>query len=152
MRPPYVCCILHCPSSTPSNPLLLLEHRPMSRPGLPPIRLNCFGGKLEAHDTSPESGLLRELNEELNWQPNCAPTRAVDLYVDNELIAYFYSSADASPSTDFTYESDRGRHGEWMHLDDALKDERTSKWHKSVLEVWKSGGYRADYVTPPENT
>ncbi|GMI08974.1 hypothetical protein TrVE_jg11428 [Triparma verrucosa] len=73
----------------------------MSRPGLPPIRLNCFG--------------------------------------------------DASPSTAFTYESDRGRHGEWMHLDDALKDERTSNWHKQVLEVWKSGGDRADYVTPPEN-
>jgi len=105
--PPYCCIIL------PEGPggALLMEERQKAKVAMG--KLTCFGGKREPSE-APLRCVLRECREELGWVPAAAPRRAVDLYVDGELIAWFYV-ADAPPrdiQPPLTFEE--GRDGVWL--------------------------------------
>ena len=70
----------------------------------------------------------------------------MDLYVDGKLIAWFYTAPAPARDAKFVYEEGRG--GVWLHPD---RDEevwsRVSPWHAVVLDAWKRGERRADFVT-----
>ena len=84
-QPQYVCVILH----RKGDDHLLLESRGADA-ARAASKLTCFGGKIETAET-PLQAILRECHEELGWMPPSSDlTRCVDLYVDDELIAYFY--------------------------------------------------------------
>ena len=60
-------------------------------------RLTCFGGKREKNEI-PLDCIKRECFEELNWHVD-HPVRAVDLYVNGVLTAWFYeATAPLDPS------------------------------------------------------
>ena len=109
-------------------------------------KLTCFGGKREPSE-APLRCVLRECHEELGWMPAAAPRRAIDLYVDGELIAWFYV-ADAPPrdiQPPLTFEE--GRAGVWLAPGDEAGP-RVSDWHACVLLAWRRGETRADFTTP----
>ena len=139
--PPYVCCIL---LRARDDHLLLEQRGPDAR--VAKGKRTCFGGKREAGET-PEEAMHRELREELGgvWMPSPAPERACDLYVDGQLIAYFYtaSAPDDAAAATLTYET--GRRGAWMPRDIAATDPAVSPWHRCVLQAWLRGERRADF-------
>ena len=74
------------------------------------------------------------------------PRRAVDLYVDGELIAWFFEAIAPARGAPLQYEA--GRSGVWL---EAGGDEsRVSSWHVAVLAAWRRGERRADFETPPK--
>lgn len=141
--PQYVCAILRCASTG----CLLLEQRP-SDARTAAGQLTCFGGKLESGEVALE-GLLRELQEELSWQPDEAPRRAVDLFVDGKLTAWFFEAA--APPRDLPLTFEKGREGVWVPMDELPAVPRLSAWHDVVLRAWGTGCSRADFITarPP---
>ena len=176
--PPYCCAIL-CERSSGA---LLLEARGADAQ-VAAGQLTCFGGKREAGE-EPLACIERELKEELGsgWAENTVSAttvgnkrksadqgsagasrlrRAVDLYVDGQLIAYFFEASAPARDTALCFEV--GRTGVWMEghaLDvelDAAAPEATcpclgtsiSPWHACVLRAWRRGERRADFVTPP---
>jgi 8-oxo-dGTP pyrophosphatase MutT (NUDIX family) len=143
MVPQYVCAILRCVSTG----CLLLEQRPSDARSAAG-QVTCFGGKLEAGEEALE-GLLRELREELNWQPDEEPRRAVDLFVDGKLIAWFFEAA--APSRDLPLKFEEGRQGVWVPMDELPVLPRLSAWHDVVLQAWRAGSSKADFITaaPP---
>ena len=81
--------------------------------------------------------------------------RAVDLYVDGALIAWFFEAE--APARDAVLTFETGRAGVW--LDGRQFDAQTeptaagplgdvSPWHLCVLRAWRRGERRADYTTP----
>ena len=122
--------------------VLLLELRPASA-AVAAGKLTCFGGKRELGESASQC-LLRELEEELGWAPDIAkPSRAIDLYVNGKLIAFFYE-LDA-PRRDENLHLEAGTGVVWLSAADALRDERLSDWHATVLRAWQQGKRRADF-------
>jgi len=175
--PAYCCCILHERASG----CILLEQR-SSEAAVAAGKLTCFGGKREVGE-EPLACIRRELDEELGplWaaglrkRPRDSPTacaatstipslrRAVDLYVDGVLIAWFFE-ADA-PARDAELRFEEGRTGRWLDAQIVDRDSNDpldaaqsvsqaeqldliSPWHLSVLRAWRRGERRADYRTP----
>ena len=143
--PPYCCAILQDPSTGG----FLLEQRPPSA-RVAPDQLTCFGGKRDlVRAEAPEACLARELREELGWAPATAPTRAVDLYVDGELIAWFFLAAAPPRDAALSFETERGYSGVWWEpAQNAIEPPRLSPWHACVLAAFRSGEHRADFVSP----
>ena len=165
--PPYCCCILHERSSG----RLFVEQRSADA-AVAAGKLTCFGGKREP-DEAPTACIERELREELGprWAqggsrkraraeadeeidaPVPSLRRAVDLYVDGALIAWFYEAA--APEADAELHFEAGRSGVWLQSSwfdatppPAAKLEQVSPWHLCVLRAWRRGERRADYITP----
>ena len=80
--------------------------------------------------------------------PSVRLRRAVDLYVDDELIAWFYEAQAPPRDAPLVYEE--GRRGVWLEADDEEAQARSllSPWHAAVLAAWRRGEARADFVTP----
>mmetsp|Transcript_26711 Transcript_26711/g.42948 ORF Transcript_26711/g.42948 Transcript_26711/m.42948 type:complete len:206 (-) Transcript_26711:393-1010(-) len=133
-RPKYCCVILTGPDDT-----LFMEQRG-SDAKIAAGRLTCFGGKVEAGE-SPDSCIRRECREELGWEPTGPLRRAVDLYVDGELIAWFYEAPAPQDVASLRFEE--GRTGVFWHN---LASERISDWHSVVLNAWSKGDSRADFI------
>ena len=112
---------------------------------MPQRRANPTRRTANAAGETGLDGLLRELREELGWQPAEPPRRAVDLHVDGDLIAWFYEAA--APSTDAALAFEPGRRGVWMSEAELLVHPRLSEWHRAVLNSWRTGRDRADFVT-----
>ena len=105
-QPKYVCAILH----READDCLLLESRGSDAVNAA-NKLTCFGGKIEPSE-APLEAILRECHEELGWAPvSSALTRCVDLYVDDELIAYFYFAQAPSAEIQLKFEEVC-----WMHV------------------------------------
>eukprot|EP00310_Coccolithus_braarudii_P022026 CAMPEP_0183352518 /NCGR_PEP_ID=MMETSP0164_2-20130417/29489_1 /TAXON_ID=221442 /ORGANISM="Coccolithus pelagicus ssp braarudi, Strain PLY182g" /LENGTH=166 /DNA_ID=CAMNT_0025524967 /DNA_START=122 /DNA_END=622 /DNA_ORIENTATION=+ len=139
--PKYCCAIL---SSADGDDSLLVELRD-PKAAAAAGKLTCFGGKREA-DEPPLACVLRELAEELGgWQPERMPTRSIDLYVHDELIAWFYDAQ--GPGRDVPIDYEPGREGIWIAEADLLRDPRLSEWHEVVLQARRNGELRADF--PP---
>lgn len=140
--PPFCCIIIRNPSGK-----FLAEHRGKSN-AVQPSRLTCFGGKREREE-SPRGCLMRECAEELGWTPpEDAVSRAVSLFVNGHLIAWFYSvlvdvgeEATGTGTSTFTFEEDRGASGLWT---DAA-DPRFSPWHAAVLQAYLLGDKEAHF-------
>ncbi|KAJ1616862.1 hypothetical protein T492DRAFT_1104116 [Pavlovales sp. CCMP2436] len=125
--PPYICVIL-MRSTAPGEPLqVFVEQRPADS-SVAGGKLCCFGGKRERGE-QPLHAILRECREELAWTPSDL-VRAVDLYVDGKLIAWFYLAAAPPAGTPLKFEE--GVQGVWITLSDA----RLSEWHQAVLQAW----------------
>ena len=178
--PPYCCCILHFGDT------LLFEKRGEDAT-VAAGKYTCFGGKREENEApfdcitrelKEELGIAvvegkddeedgaagpssskRAKREETGKAEIASDTleRAVDLYVDGELIAWFYA-APLERDTPLVYEP--GRTGVTMSTSEVLAsyDEATesvtasklvSPWHVAAIEAWRNGNRRADYVTPP---
>mmetsp|Transcript_8952 Transcript_8952/g.18063 ORF Transcript_8952/g.18063 Transcript_8952/m.18063 type:complete len:175 (+) Transcript_8952:120-644(+) len=137
--PPYCCIILAGEGGE-----LLMEERQQAK--VAAGKLTCFGGKREAAER-PLSCVLRECLEELGWTPATVPHRVVDLYVDGELIAWFYEAAAPSRDEPLTFEP--GRRGVWLSADEVLEHPQLSDWHASVLRARSLGERRADFITTP---
>eukprot|EP00928_Gymnodinium_smaydae_P080223 TRINITY_DN63972_c0_g1_i1.p1 TRINITY_DN63972_c0_g1~~TRINITY_DN63972_c0_g1_i1.p1 ORF type:complete len:379 (+),score=72.49 TRINITY_DN63972_c0_g1_i1:45-1139(+) len=170
--PPYCCCILREYSSDD----ILLEARDDTA-AVATGKLTCFGGKREKGEAALAC-IQRELLEELGYNPmlsnsnvgdpgsdsrvQIAPSggweglrRAVDLYVDGKLIAWFFEAAAPARDAKLVYE--KGRSGVWLRNGTIGRDEdatwqRVSPWHRVVLEAWKRGERRADFITPIEKS
>ena len=142
--PPYCCAILR----SAATGLLLVEERPADAK-VAAGRLTCFGGKREPGETA-EAAVRRELAEELGgWAPaEVNLRRAVDLYVDGALVAYFYEAE--GPGDDVALSFEPGRRGLWMAPDALASDARLSVWHSAVLRAWARGDRRADYDSAGE--
>ena len=123
-------------------------------------------------DGKPASADVREASPDVGWR------RAVDLYVDGTLIAWFFEARAPARDAALTFEA--GRVGVWLACDQIrsalaqyaashgseagsaaaeeprtflggsplLLAERLSPWHACVLEAWHKGERRADFVTP----
>ena len=117
-------------SSQRRLPIFFVEQRDAAASKAPNL-LTCFGGKRE-RDEDPLECIKRECHEELSWVPSNLK-RAVDLYVDNVLIAWFYHAIGPSPEQEagLVFESERGRTGLWIQYNDP----RLSGWHAIVFEV-----------------
>ena len=163
--PPYCCVILREASGA-----WLVEARSETA-AVAAGALTCFGGKREPGE-EPSSCVLRECREELGWAPTDA-VRAVDLYVDGELIAFFYSAAAPERDAELVCEEGRRVNGcsielcrrtevgsdvltksatsqaVWMEDLDAAKAEGMplSPWHCCVLRALQAGDRRADFTT-----
>ena len=135
--PPYCCIVL-----AEEGGALLMEERQQAK--VAAGKLTCFGGKREAAE-DPLSCVLRECREELGWAPPATPRRTVDLYVDGELIAWFYEAVAPSRDEPLTFEV--GRRGVWLGADE-LEHPQLSDWHASVLRARRRGEQRADFTTP----
>jgi 8-oxo-dGTP pyrophosphatase MutT (NUDIX family) len=134
--PPYCCCLL----VDRRDGTMLVEDRGAGA-AVATNKLTCFGGKRHLGE-EPAACLLRECQEELGWVPR-GPARAVDLFVDGKLIAYFYQADAPSRTVPLRFEEARGRAGVWIQG----LDPRLSPWHACVIEAWRSGQSRADFVS-----
>lgn len=146
--PSYCCVILQDDSGG-----YFLERRPASAK-VAPNQLTCFGGKRDiATNERPEVCLERELREELgdNWRPLSKPSRAVDLYVDGELIAWFYLAKAPARDAQLSFETERGYSGVWWENDGSIESrnvkEMLSPWHACVFDAFHEGKQRADFVS-----
>lgn len=157
--PPYCCCILQ---EQPSG-CILLEERDANA-AVAAGKLTCFGGKREPGEDALAC-IQRELREELGYvtsptsradvKVGCVESaglrRAVDLYVDSKLIAWFFVADAPARDAPIVYEDGRG--GVWLHPGaiDASGDDplwlRVSPWHRVVLQAWKRGERRADFTS-----
>ena len=151
--PPYVCVILH----EEATGQLLLEQRPDDA-AKAAGQLTCFGGTREDGEGAAACA-VRECAEELGWAPPAASLRrAVDLYVDGALIAWFYEAA--APARDAPLRFEEGRSGVWLDVHSAIDHPKLSSWHECVLRAWRravpaglggsTGVVRADFTTPPD--
>ena len=138
--PSYCCAILQ----DTQTGWFLFEKRPESA-SVAPDALTCFGGKRDPRE-SPDACLLRELREELGWDAGAA-SRAVDLFVDGKLVAWFYVLEAPPRDVELSFEEERGYTGVWWDGKDKQLEEKISPWHRCVLEAFKEGRSRADYPT-----
>ena len=128
--PPYVCVILH----EEATGTLLLEQRPDDA-AKAAGQLTCFGGTREDGEGAAACA-VRECAEELGWAPPAASLRrAVDLYVDGALIAWFYEAA--APARDAPLRFEEGRSGVWLDVHSAIDHPKLSSWHECVLRAWR---------------
>ena len=99
------------------------------------------------------TAIQRECKEELGWVPNKLE-RALDFFVDGELIAWFWQpTGDSAGGLRFEDTSSlRFEHnvtGIWLPQDE-LSTNEVSDWHRCVLEEWLQGKKRAEFVTLKE--
>jgi dual specificity phosphatase 12 len=142
--PPYCCVILQ----EEETGALLMEDRINAK--VASGKLCCFGGKRELHE-NPLQCIMREVKEELGVEFNSKFfIRSVDLYVDNELIAYFYTYPSLSSEITALFIYEEGRNGVWLNYDDDTSLEnisRISPWHQCVLDAWRKKLTRANFTT-----
>lgn len=131
--PKYCCAILRNPDGR-----LLLEQRDDRAPNAPG-QLTCFGGRREPGER-PMECLRRELNEELAWVPSNV-TRAVDLWVGDTLVAWFFVGDLDVPLDALTTEP---RRRAILADPDHLPESTLSRWHLRVIEAWRRGERRVD--------
>jgi len=162
--PPYCCAILHERGGEGGAGHVLLEERSEGAK-VAAGEFTCFGGKREDGE-SPLAAVQRELMEELGLYhygaaERCgikrkradsvaahALRRAVDLYVDGKLIAWFFEAE--APPRDAQLQYEEGRRGVWLDAASATSNPRLSPWHACVLRAWRKGERRADFVTPSD--
>ena len=60
-----------------------------------------------------------------------------DLYVGGALIAWFYLAR--APGADVALRFEEGIQGLWMGVEEALRHEKMSPWHRPVLAAWQRG-------------
>jgi len=137
--PPYCCVILE--GAAEHTGLLFVEERSHSAK-VAGGQLTCFGGKRESAE-APYECALRELQEELRWNPTGEVRRVCDLYVDGELIAWFYQARGPSSEEEATLQFEEGRRGIWVEPEDP----RFSAWHASTLMAYAAGRPRADFTS-----
>ncbi|KAG8470347.1 hypothetical protein KFE25_008768 [Diacronema lutheri] len=134
---PQYCCVILVRHTTPTDfPDFLVEQRPAAA-SVAGGQLTCFGGKREQGE-EPLAALLRECEEELGWAPPDV-VRACDLFVNGELVAWFYLAAAPPPGTPLRFES--GVEAIWAT---SVTDPRLSPWHAAVLQAWSRGEQRVD--------
>ena len=73
--------------------------------------------------------------------------RAVDLYVDDELMAWFYRS-DA-PDASIRLKFEPGREGVWLEKTAIPNTAQISDWHTPVLRAWLDGKDTVRHFRPP---
>lgn len=126
--PQYACAILEDNAGR-----LLLESRPPTA-RFAAGRLTCFGGRREEGE-APEECVLRELQEELGWQPTALEFR-VALWVAGELIAWFYHAEFDATLEQLQvppgYQALLATPAEFANLP-------LSPWHAAVLAAWRNG-------------
>lgn len=132
--PPHCCSIL-----TGEGDMIFVEQRGGDAK-VAASKLTCFGGKREPGEL-PGDCIRRECSEELAWLPRGKMVRVCDLYVDGEIMAWFYEAQ--GPQHDDELEFEPRRRGVWVTPDDP----NISAWHACVLEARQQGLNRADYYT-----
>jgi 8-oxo-dGTP diphosphatase len=139
---PRYCCVILEEESDITGTAWLLEGRPPDA-AVAAGQLTCFGGKREPGE-EPQTCILRECKEELGWQP-LAVSRAVDLYVNGELIAWFYQATAPPRGLPLTLEA--GRRAVWVNAADVSPADglSLSSWHACVLLAHQAGQSRADF-------
>ena len=137
--PPY-CCVILRESATGA---IFLEQRPDTAK-VAAGKLTCFGGKRE-DDETPLACIQREVKEELGFTLRDDDiARAVDLFVDGKLIAWFYQHP--APARDAELVFEEGREGVWLSEAEVEADPSSiSPWHSEVLRAYRKGVTRADY-------
>lgn len=137
--PPYCCAIL----TEQHGGRIFVEQRGADA-AVAAARLTCWGGKREPGE-SALGCIVRECVEEMSWSPpQQLLRRAVDLYVDGELVAWFFEAAGplaSSAQQQLVFEQGRG--GVWTSIDDP----RISPWHVAVLRAWTQRKRRADFTS-----
>ncbi len=96
-------------------------------------KLTCFGGRCEA-DESTQDCLLRELQEELSWQPQHLE-KAHELWVGDRYVADFFK---CKLDVEFNHlKFEKGRSGILVH-ESELETHPISEWHLAVLNSKKT--------------
>ena len=126
-----------------SSGAIFLEQRPNDAK-VAAGKLTCFGGKREGDET-PLACIQREVKEELGLALRDEElSRAVDLFVDDKLIAWFYQHP--APARDEALVFEEGREGIWLSEAEAAADPPSiSPWHAEVLRAYRKGVTRADF-------
>lgn len=105
--PPYCCVILERHKGGPDGPIEIFCEVRDATASVEPSRVTCFGGKREPGE-HPDDCIARECREELGWTPpNVSKTRACDLYVDGQLIAWFYRAPGPQDELQLSFEVGR---------------------------------------------
>ena len=143
--PPYCCAIL----PTQGTPARIFVEQRGPRSEVAANRLTCWGGKREPGEP-PLDCIVRECREEMGWAP---PTpaqnirRVCDLFVDGQLVAWFYEADGPTADECGRLSFEDGQSGVWV---DPTSDPRISPWHATVLRAWRAGERRADHVSATE--
>eukprot|EP00750_Incisomonas_marina_P018062 INCI2693.3.p1 GENE.INCI2693.3~~INCI2693.3.p1 ORF type:complete len:215 (-),score=24.42 INCI2693.3:439-1083(-) len=144
--PPYCCVILPSPSFARkgvSGPVLFFVEARGLDATKAAGQLTCFGGKREEGE-DPLECIQRECHEEMGWVPP-GIRRAVDLYVDGALIAFFYVAPGPTLEQEkkLVFESSRGRKGVWS---EAFAT-NMSPWHVCALSAFLQGEASCNFVS-----
>jgi len=102
------------------------------------LTLSCFGGKRYKFEDTLDC-LQRCCKKEMDWVPK-NPTKQVEFYVNNMLLAWFYEAEGPESIENLKFnlnfwEGHRYGGGVWCSVDDP----RLADYHKYVLEAWKNG-------------
>lgn len=126
--PDYACAIIHV-----GDDELLFEQRGTDA-RYAAGQLTCFGGRRHEGE-SVEDCLLRELQEELQWQPDSF-NKACELWLGDRYIADFFDCA-----LDLPVASLRCEHGRSAVVISAayINEAALSPWHRAVLEGLAAG-------------
>lgn len=127
--PDYACALIE-----DGHDRLLLELRPVTSAHAAG-QLTCFGGKREA-DEDATGCLMRELREELDWEPTAAEP-ACDLWRGDRWIARFFRCR--WHATRFRTEPDHV--ALWVPWS-SLPGLPVSPWHRAVLAAIRDGRQR----------
>ena len=147
-HPPYCCVVLGEPearagSASARSRRIFVEQRGADA-AVAASRLTCWGGKREPLE-EPLRCVVRECLEEMGWAPQPdSLRRACDLYVDSQLVAWFYAAAAPTEAEAASLRFEAGRSGVWVDGDDP----RISPWHATVLAALADGRGRADHTSP----
>ena len=109
--PPYCCVILA--DGQPGSARIFVEQRGADA-DVAASRLTCWGGKRETGE-APLRTIVRECEEEMGWSPLPQHLRrAVDLYVDGRLVAWFFETAAPGADEIAKLSFEPGRGGAWV--------------------------------------
>jgi 8-oxo-dGTP pyrophosphatase MutT (NUDIX family) len=154
-QPPYCCVVLGepearagcdsaCASASGSSSRRIFVEQRGADAAVAASRLTCWGGKREPLE-EPLRCVVRECLEEMGWAPQPdSLRRACVLYVDSQLVAWFYAAAAPTEAEVASLRFEAGRSGVWVDGDDP----RISPWHATVLAALADGRDRADHTSP----